>query len=866
MKKAAAYLAMLLIAGALVGADLLLLTRSENVSRLVGEELKKVDGLSWKELKASISGVIELRGASFQLGDPARHPPQEAGRVEARLRSLSPVVVERVVFEEVRLRLSESLLDELSKREPSKRTIRDVLPDPDHLPRAVVTGGTLEAILPAVFEGGKPQVLEIRDVGATPVGGYRVRLEGRFASAVYGAWTAAGDVDLEGGPWSLALEAAGLRIGPAMKEPLASGPRWIYEKYRPGGLCDLRVRLAQSPGGELDFKATLAARDMQILYKYFPYPCDRLQGEIDFFAEGFRVKHMTGRHGSAVVQFDGKADGYATESAYAFRLDIVEMPLDGDLRAAIDEEGRRVWDQFRPQGRIRVRGQALREQGPDKPSRIPLDIELADGAFKFDGFPYEAKNVAGQIRFEGADARIRRLVARDGPTTIEIAGDIQDLTGDARVDLRVSARAVPLDARLKAALGEEARKTWDQFAPGGIADLDVEVKKEKGKEPVTAVRARARGNTVTYAKIPLPATDVEGVIEIGTDGTVLLHHVTGKTRGARLHLHGSIKGEHFELGMDVRGLTLDDEVKNALPPTIGGLLKDLRLSGGMSFRLDLALPQKGGHKFTLDLMISKGTLDLEPKFEDLEGRVALEGHLDEKLGVRGPLTFSSARVMGKRMTDLSATLTVLESSVLLQNLKATAYGGIVAGRNFAIDLKTKEYSGELFTIDRLDIGEFGRDTSGFSGKQLAGKVSLEVRGLKGVSGNSALVGGEGRLTIREAQLWDVPVLLSLTKLNLPDLFRERHAFDAGWIVFQMRHAKFAIEDMAFTSKTASLVGRGRLNFDGGLSLHLKAKAGPLFGIPVLGDVFNVFWDFLTGPITNIHVTGTFDDPKVSVGP
>ncbi len=866
MKKAAAYLAMLLVAGAIAGADLLLLTSSENLSRLAGEELgKKLPGLAWKDLRASIAGVIELEGASFQLGDPAKHPPQEAGRVEVRLRSLRPVVVERVTFEDVRLRLSASLLDELSKGE-SKRTIRDEFPNPEHLPRIAVTGGTVEAVLPAVFEGGKPQVLELREVSATPVGGYRCHLEGRFKSALYGSWSARGEADLDGGPWSLLLEAAGLRIGPAMKEPLAPDIQWIYEKYRPGGVGDLRVALGKAPGRELDFKATLTALDMQITYKYFPYACDRLRGEIDFFADRFRIKHMTGRHGGARIAFDGHAAGYATESAYEFRLDIEEMPLDGDLRAAIDEEGRRVWDQFQPKGRIRVRGQVLREQGPDKESRIPLDIEISGGSFKFEKFPYEVKEASGEMRFEGRDARIKRLVGREGAAAIEISGDIRNLTGDAEIDLRVEARALPLDARLKAALGEEARKTWDRFAPGGIADLSVDLRKEKGKELTTWIRARARGNVLTYSRIPLPMSDVEGDIEIRPDGTVSLQHVTGKARNARLHLHGTLKGDFFDLGIDVRGLALDEEVKNALPPEIGGLLKDLRLSGGVSFRLDIALPEKGGHKFTLDLMISRGVLDIEPKFENLEGRVALEGHLDQKLGVRGPLTFSSATVMGKRLTDLSATLTVLESSVLLQNIKATAYGGIVAGRNFAIDLKTKQYSGELFTVDRLDMGEYGRDTKGFAGKQLAGKVFLEVKDLKGVSGNAGSVGGEGRLTIRDAHLWDVPVLLGLLKLNPGRVFQEPHAFDAGWINFKIRNEKFAIDDMAFTSKSASLVGRGRLDFDGELSLHLKAKTGPLFGIPGLGDFVGFFWDLLTGPITNIHVTGTFEDPKVNLGP
>ena len=221
-----------------------------------------------------------------------------------------------------------------------------------------------------------------------------------------------------------------------------------------------------------------------------------------------------------------------------------------------------------------------------------------------------------------------------------------------------------------------------------------------------------------------------------------------------------------------------------------------------------------------------------------------------------------ASIAGKRITDVGASFSLKGSKLHFSNIKASAYGGLLAAESFLFDTGSKDFSSRKITIDRLDLQEFARDTKSYQDKTLAGKVSLELVGLAGNGSDAGTVVGKGRLVVRDAVLWEVPVFLKLVSLNFSELFSARKQFDAGAVEFEIRNRKIAIEKLAMTSETASVVGRGRIGFDGELHLTLKGKSGPLLGI----DFFILNWageilSFLTSGV-EVDVRGTFDKPEI----
>ena len=854
-----------LIVAALAGLDVYVLTRAQSLSMLAEGELRRIAGdvLEWDRISATIDNAVALQGTvtldgvrGFPLA--RRLPPVQARQARIHLRSGYP---EKFVLENVQGIISDELFDELLGKQTGK-SIRDIFPDPARLPTVVVHGGRFEFRLSAIFEDARPQNVAIADLTLTPIGGYRYHIEAEFKSELYGRWSYRGEVDLDTGAQRLALESMGLVITPALREPLIPEFKRIYDKFLPGGLCDLRISIVKEARQEAAVRVTLVARDMQFTYRNFPYPAERISGEIDFFTDRFVIKNMRGQHGDATLRFDGSADGYAAESAFSFRIEIDDMPLDDSLKKALDPGSRKALDAFSPVGKVSARGRALRAAGKDAKERIPLDISFKDLSLNYKEFPYAIHGAEGEISVDGPQITVKRATIRDREMQAVIRGTIGNISSDASVDISIDATRVPLDDRLRAAIGDDARRIWDLFSPGGELDVHWRLSKEQGKNVVHRARARCLGNTAIYKELPLPATEITGDIEM-EPGRYKLEHLKGRVKGAEVEVHGTITDAQNSLHVDATGLPLDDEVKNALPTGLGDFLKLIRLGGNVSFNSNLIFKKDGRRQADVVCKLLKGYIDTEPRFEDLDGTVTLTGYFDkEQPEMIGFINCNRATVAGKRISDVAASFNTRGTKLNFLNLKATAYGGILWGRSFSLDTKTKEFYGEAFTLDRVDLQDFVRDTKSYSTKVMTGKMNLELKDLKGNSLDSSTITGKGKLMIRDGQLYEIPVFLKLFTLNPGELFKSRNQFDAGVIEYDIKQRKILVERMAFTSESVSVVGRGHVTFDGELNLVLKPKSGPLLGL----DFFVLRWagellSFLLDPVVSVEVRGTFDKPE-----
>jgi len=865
VKKLWGFFGMFLVFAGLAGVDVYLLTRAESLSMLAEGELRKISGdvLEWDRIDATIDNAIALQGTvtlegvrGFPLA--RRLPPVQAKRAQIHLRSGYP---ERFVLEGVRGVISDELFDELTGKETGK-SIRDIFPDPSRLPTIVVRGGEFETRLSAIFAGGKPQTVSSTGMSMVPIGGYRYHFEAEFHHALYGRWVERGELDLDTGAQRITLDCLDLRITPAMRAPLIAAFQGIYDKYLPGGLCDLHIVIEKEPKKEPDIRVTLAARDMTFTYGNFPYPADHISGEIDFFTDHFVIKNMQGRHGSAAIRFDGRAGGYTNASEFDFRIEVDDMPLDEALRQALDPPNRRVLESFNPRGKVSAKGKAVRPRGLDLKERIPLTLSFQGVSLNYKEFPYELKNVAGEIQVDGNQIVVKRATIRDGTMEAEVRGTIGNIAADASVELTIDALRVPLDERLRAAIGDDARKIWDQFSPGGEMEIHWKMHKEAGSPVVHSARGRCKGNTALYKDLPLQATNISGDIEM-SPGRYSLEHLVGRIKGAEVEVHGTVTDAQTSLHVDATSLPLDDELKSALPPGIGDFLRMLKIGGTISFNSGLIFKKNGQKQVDLVCKLLKGYIDTDPRFEDLDGTVTLTGYFENDPEMIGFVNCSRATVYGKRISDVGASFNTRGSKLNFLNLKASVYGGVLAGRSFSLDTKTKDFFAQAFTVDRVDLQEFVRDTKSYADKNMSGKISLDLHDLKGNSLDSSSITAKGRAVIRDGLLWDIPVFLKLFTLNPGELFKTRNQFDAGVVDFDIRQRKITIDRMAFTSESVSVVGRGNIGFDGDLHLTLKPRSGPLLGL----DFFVLRWagdlvSFLLDSVVSVEVKGTFDKPEV----
>ncbi len=855
MRKTPAYVSMFLIVLGLAAGDGWLLTRAEGRRLLVEGRLRDLFGeqLSWGNADISIDGTVTLEETRFTT--PRGLQALASDHVEIRMGFSG---LEQVRLEGFRGTLTQALIEELVELRGPERPVRELFPNPDRTPALRALKGRLEVRLPAVFAGDVLQTLEVHELRAVPLGGYRYAVLAEVGHAVYGAWSLRGELDLEKGTQRLRAEGRGLRVTRGWRDPLVPGFREIYDHYRPEGLCDVVVELARS-GREapLDVKVTLLARDLRMVYSEFPYPMEGVHGEIEFTGAGFSIKEMRGRHAGRLAKFDGEAGGYSHGDPMDFRFEMDGLPLDAAILQALPPATRAAVAQFSPKGAANVRGRVLRQRG--RREQIPLEIFLVDADLTYAGFPYPLRHAEGLIQVDGEEVRVRGVTARDGATVMSCSGTIRHLSGDPEIDLRIEAERLPLDARLKAAIGPEGRALWDRFEPTGEVDVVWHARKLPGKEVVHDSRTRCLGNRARYKDLPLPVTDLRGEVFM-EGGKFRLNHLIGKVKGGEVELHGGIEGDALSLHVDGTGLPMDDELKAALPPELSDILRSLNITGTASFNAGLIF-KKDVRQVDLVCRLSKGSIGTDIRLEDVEGTVTLTGYAGADSQYIGFMNFSHALLWGKRLTDLGASFNLRGNALSFSNLKGTAYGGMLSGKSYLVDLKSKDYFAEELVLDGLDLREYSRETK----YPLGGKVRLELPLLKGNTRDAGTAAGKGRMVIRDAQLWEIPVFIQFFTLNPGELLKEKRKFDAGALDFDIKERRFDISRLAFTSESVSMVGDGKINFDGSLHVTLRPKSGPLLGI----DFFILKWagdlmSLVLGSSVKVVVTGTFDKPEVHV--
>ncbi|HEY3226111.1 MAG TPA: hypothetical protein VGK61_03825, partial [Planctomycetota bacterium] len=744
--------AMLLCLGVLLlnlGADVVLLTKGSVLGRIAELQLRRRAGdlLAFESVTMTLGGRVRIEKAEVCLPDRTR-PFLTAQRVIASLgHREGSIVVESVVLEEPRVRLSDRLVSDLGGEGGGPhKPLREIIP-PHILPRITCQGGTLELGHSAVLASEEPQIFEIRELVMVPTTGYRYFVRGTLRSALVGEWRVQGEVDLDSGQHEVHLSTDQVVLGTAIRQVLNPSIHVAWDRYRPVGPAAADVYLAydrRKPEEGVVFRLTLKPRGMSLLYENFAYPCEQVHGEIEFRIDGFTVKRIHARHGkSTAIRFDGSADGYGAEAGYHWRVEMDDVPMDDSLRNALGKNARDVWATFRPSGTLDARATIHREHGDGLKESIPVDLFFKEASFAYSGFPYSIDRVVGEVRVHGEDVVIKRLRGFHGRGDFRFSGRIDSIAADPEIDLDVRAASLELDARFRDALPAETRATWDRVLPTGNVDLDLRLLRSKGGEPRIRATARALGNRVLVKDAPLPVNIREGTVEFN-EGRVRLNHLIGQVDPVgEIAVSGEITpgadGPTTHLEIDGKAIPIDDRFKDRMPRALSDVLKSLKLSGIADFKFTMdewRERDRPALRVSLRLDLRKGAIATDVRVEDLDGTVILAGPIrDGKPTMSGKIDVRSARILKKQVRNFSTNFAILGSMLVFRDITIDAYGGKILGW-FSLDTVTNDIEGD-FTVGRLDLREFVNDTAKWSGKTIAGKVDLRIPKLTGKANDLA---------------------------------------------------------------------------------------------------------------------------------
>ncbi len=254
--------------------------------------------------------------------------------------------------------------------------------------------------------------------------------------------------------------------------------RDVVRSLRPSGWLAVQGRLERTDpkDPEVHRRVQIELSNCGLNYERFPYPLRMIRGRLLWDDQGWTFQDLAGRNGTAYVAGTGfwrRTPG--TGSELVLNLIGTDVPLEDELRDALQPGAQLVWNQLRPRGTVdhlkvdihyaSVRNQLAIEVSGEKWKKRAAHDEGHSITILPTWFPYRLDEVAGTVQYSNGRFLLRNVSAKHEETQININGACGVAPdGSWTVQLpNVTADRIHLNRELLAALPKELGKAVERM-------------------------------------------------------------------------------------------------------------------------------------------------------------------------------------------------------------------------------------------------------------------------------------------------------------------------------------------------------------------------------------------------------------------
>lgn len=286
----------------------------------------------------------------------------------------------------------------------------------------------------------------------------------------------------------------------ALVDPQA---RDVVRSLRPSGMLAVQGRFERTDPGDpgLHRRVQIELYNCSMNYERFPYPLEMIRGQLLWDDQGWTFQDLTGRNDTAYVAGTGfwrrRPD---TGSELVLNLIGTDVPLEDELRDALQPGAQMVWNQLRPRGAVDHLKVDIRYASVGNQLAIEVTGEQWKKKAGSEGghsitvlptwFPYRLDEVAGTVQYSNGRFLLRNVSATHEETQVSINGACGVAPdGSWTVQLpSVIADRIVLNRDLLAALPKELGKAVEHMSLRGDLCLQgsLAFSSPGGGEPPTA--------------------------------------------------------------------------------------------------------------------------------------------------------------------------------------------------------------------------------------------------------------------------------------------------------------------------------------------------------------------------------------------
>lgn len=267
----------------------------------------------------------------------------------------------------------------------------------------------------------------------------------------------------------------------AVRDPRAKA---VLTALRPGGTVAVAGRFERrEAGGEIHRFVRFDIENGTMCYDAFPYPLGMIQGTILWEDQGWSFEKLSGRNDSGYIECQGSwTPSSAGGSVLALTFVCVDVPLEDELREALNPGAAQLWNELQPRGSIDNLQIALRYTSAPKDLSVQITAQKWGKRPHDEGrtitvypawFPYRLDDLKGQVVYRDGQLHLQGLSATHGETKISLDGQCQVVPdGPWTVELsRVVAERLNFDEELRSALPPELGRAVGKLAVRGNLSL-----------------------------------------------------------------------------------------------------------------------------------------------------------------------------------------------------------------------------------------------------------------------------------------------------------------------------------------------------------------------------------------------------------
>ena len=702
-------------------------------------------------------------------------------------------------------------------------------------------------------------------------------------------------------PFDLSLEIFDLELDKRLRDKTPREHLELWNVFRPRGRINVAANIVrEKEGGPIGCGWTVFCRDVGIVYKFFPYPVDHIQGLLR--CENNRISlNLQTVVGNKPLEVKGTIDNSGGLAPVILDFGWEGLPIDKTVFDALPPDIRKVVNEFKPSGTVKGKAKVERTRNPLDPNepregKVVVDAFLdlnGDCAIKWVGMPYPVGNLTGRLELHPDLWVFKDMRGSNGQAVISGSGVVKKvprvkglpptIKDPIAVDMHINAENIPFNSQLQSSLPKAWQKSWATLNPIGSCDADVKINLQPGKPDEYHLEIDPKPETLVQLKFsrePRGKTDPGGTFDLRMEnvrGRFVYHNALVQMRDVGFVFHGTpvqfdngtVKVEdsgefHLRVAqVRARGFRMDGELRKMMPPVMAQFAH--RLDEGRPIALisgNLGLNWAGpGKAVNCDwdnvlVVLSDNLIQAGIPLEHIQGQLdTVRGKFDgERLAVQGIMRLSSISLLKQHVTELETPFIVDKGVAALTDLKGKLLGGDVFAK-FRISLDDAPQYAASVQVLNADLQRYAMTQP--HKQSYRGLVSGEIE-LSGMGSDFHTIQGKGGIRVTDGALGELPVVLRLVnKLNFSSAART--AFDSADVGINIVNGESTLDPIKLTGDTFSLRGRGTMDPQGDLDLRLS----PVYGrdkirVPFVSDAVRE----ATGQLFVISIKGPIAFPMI----